>query len=82
MIPTLTSGMVLFQDQDDDTGFRSWIERNPEGYFINTERGVNRNYLLLHRATCPTIKGRQNLTRDYVKFCSLDRAELEDWATA
>jgi hypothetical protein len=53
-------------------------------YFINAERRPKRNYLVLHRASCPHIDGGPAVhwTKDYVKFCSLDRGELEEWAAS
>jgi hypothetical protein len=39
-------------------------------------------YLMLLRATCGHLKSRNDLhwTKDYVKFCSPDRASLEERA--
>ncbi len=67
---------------DDDAGFLDWIEANPDGYFVNTERNPKPNYLVLHRSSCPHLKGGSDLhwTKDYVKFCSTDSGELEEWA--
>jgi hypothetical protein len=59
-----------------------WLEGHPDGYFVNTERNLKPNYLVLHRPDFPHFKGSESLhwTKDYVKICSTDRAELEEWA--
>lgn len=67
--------------QDDDTGFLRWREANPGGYFLNTERKPRASYLILHRSGCPHFTGSPlHWTRDYIKFCSPDRTDLETWA--
>jgi hypothetical protein len=81
-VPTaLPPGIMLFQD--DDRGFFVWLEINPDGYFINSERRPRPSYLVLHRPGCPHFTGNPALhwTKDYVKFCSLRRRDLESWAT-
>jgi len=68
--------------RDDDAGFFEWLTECPEGYFINADRNPKPNYLVLHRPKCPHFTGGQGLhwTKDYIKFCSRDRDELEEWA--
>jgi hypothetical protein len=70
--------------KDDDRGFFDWLADNPGGYFINAERRPKRNYLVLHRPSCPHYKGEPSLnwTKDYVKFCSPNRSDLEEWAAS
>jgi hypothetical protein len=72
--------VVIYRDDDD--GFFSWQDQHPDGYFINTERSPNPNYLVLHIPGCGHFKGAPsvNWTKDYIKTCSLSRAELERWA--
>lgn len=68
----------------DDDGYLRWIEDNPTGFVINTNQPPNRNYLILHRATCGHIHSseRGNWTTDkYMKTCSLHIWQLERWAT-
>jgi hypothetical protein len=82
--PMLTTTPQSFTTyRDDDDAFFDWLNDNPEGYFINTERNPKPNYLVLHRPQCPHFKGSESLhwTKDYVKICSLDRTELEQWAS-
>ncbi len=68
--------------QDDDGGFFAWLEGNRDGYFINSERNPKPRHLVLHRANCPHFTGNPALrwTKDYAKFCSPSRQDLEDWA--
>jgi len=80
MLTTLGPSLTVFQD--DDEGFFEWIDANPEGYFINTERNPKPNYLVLHRPECPHFdrSPKAHWTRDYIKICSPGRSELEGWA--
>ena len=75
------ASVTIFRDDDD--GFFEWLEGNPDGYIVNTERNPKAHYLVLHRPQGPHFKGGELLrwTKDYVKVCSADRADLEDWAT-
>jgi hypothetical protein len=81
MLATTSESVTIFRD--DDEGFFEWLERNPDGFFINTERKPNRAYLMLHRPQCPHFKGGESLhwTKGYVKACSPQRDVLEEWAT-
>jgi hypothetical protein len=81
MLTALPPGITHFQD--NDRGFYAWLESNPDGYFVNSERHPNPTYLVLHRPNCSHFTGNPALhwTKDYVKFCSSDRRDLEDWAT-
>jgi hypothetical protein len=69
---------------DDETGYRTWISRHPDGYVVNAARLPRPSYLVLHRATCRTINGTpargEFWTRDFRKTCSTQRSELENWA--
>lgn len=80
MPTTLPGGITQFQD--DDRGFLAWLERYPDGYFINSERNPKPRYLVLHRPNCSHFTRNPALhwTKDYVKFCSRDRGNLEAWA--
>lgn len=73
-------GVTIFRDDDD--GFFEWLEAHPGGYFVNTERNPKPHYLVLHRPQCPHYKSSkpQQWTKAYVKACSADRADLEQWA--
>jgi hypothetical protein len=81
MLSALPSGIALFRD--DDEGFFGWLGSTPDGFFINTERMPNPNYLVLHRPQCPHFKGGDSLhwTKDYIKLCGTDRESLERWST-
>jgi hypothetical protein len=72
--------VVIFRDDDD--GFFSWQDEHPDGYFVNTQRNPNPNYLVLHVPGCGHFKGAPSVhwTKDYIKVCSESRAELERWA--
>jgi len=68
---------------DDDDGYESWLGANPSGYVINAERQPRPKYLMLHRATCPTISGTpahgRSWTKDYLKYCAASREDAAGW---
>jgi hypothetical protein len=72
--------VVIFED--DDAGFHGWLDEHPNGFLINAERNPKPNYLVLHVPSCshfdrsPSV----NWTKDYIKACSDQRADLEGWA--
>jgi hypothetical protein len=82
VLADLPSGIMLFRD--DDSGFSSWLDGNPEGYFINAERNPGPNYIVLHRSGCPHFSRNPGLhwTKDYIKLCSASRPHLEEWAAS
>lgn len=67
-------------DCEQSTAAACTASGNPDGFFINAQRNPKPNYLVLHRSGCATIRGRSNLTKDCVKFCSRDDRELNEWA--
>jgi hypothetical protein len=81
MLNDLPNGMTSFTD--DDAGFFGWLDSNPEGWFINTEREPNPNYLVLHRTGgCGHFKGAHSgdWTHLNTKICSSDQTNLDKWA--
>ncbi len=68
--------------QDDDDGFLDWVEAHPDGYIINADRNPKPSFLVLHNSPCRHIDGTQGVerTKNFVKVCSDDRNELEEWA--
>jgi len=56
--------------------------RTPTGFVVNTTRSPQRDYLMLHRASCRHISGDQGKrwTDQYVKVCGPSTALLEEWA--
>ena len=80
------SAVSYVEFQGDDDGYLSWVAANRGGYVINIQRTHNPNDSRLHRADCYTITGdtaRGNTwTGDWVKVCSGDLRELDDWAIA
>ncbi len=60
-----------------DGPYLAWLQANPTGYVLNTERSHPPDYMVLHRANCPSISvlvppARPDgfTERDYVKVCS------------
>jgi hypothetical protein len=72
---------------DDDAGFRAWITKRPRGYVLNTDNELSsRDFTRLHRASCFTLEpgfgGGSRQTADFIKVCSPNPNELNDWALA
>ncbi len=71
--------------EDDDAGYLTWVDRNQHGFVVNTTRKPDPRYLILHRASCGTIRGKPArgerwTTGDFIKVCAERRAELDQWA--
>src|SRR5829696_7721217 len=43
--------------EDDDTGYLAWVESHQHGFVVSTTRKPDPRYLMLHRASCGTIRG-------------------------
>jgi hypothetical protein len=70
----------MLKFDNDEEGYRAWLAANPTGYFLNCYRN-SRPAWRLHRATCYTFSGRDNLTTgQYYKVCSTQIEELTNWA--
>ena len=76
-------GIRKFSGQDEP--FREWVAQRPKGYVLNTQSGLSdRGSTRLHRASCFTLEpgfaGGIRQTVDYIKVCSPDPKELNEWA--
>ena len=74
-----------FAGEDDQEPFREWVANRPRGYVLNTDSGLSdRASTRLHRASCFTLEpgfgGGARQTVDYIKVCSPDPKELNEWA--
>ena len=69
--------------RDDDAGYLAWLEAHPNGFVLNVARSPRPNYLILHAASCRTIRGRPPRggpwTGPYVKVCSSDVLQIAAW---
>ena len=71
--------------EDDDSGYLAWVESHQGGVVVNTYRKPHPGYLMLHQASCGTIRGKPArgdrwTTGDFIKACSETRAALDQWA--
>jgi hypothetical protein len=59
------------------------MRRHPGGVVVNTRRRLDPGYMVLHRACCFHIMVHENPAAftgsGYIKACSNDPGELEDW---
>jgi hypothetical protein len=79
--------MAAEKFQDDDAGFRDWVARHGTGYVVNVERGLaDQAGTRIHRASCFTLQpgsgGGDLQTESYIKICSWNPRELDQWAQA
>ena len=44
--------------EGDDAGYLAWIDGHQHGFVVNTFRKPDPRYLVLHRASCGTIRGK------------------------
>ena len=69
---------------DNDEGYLHWIATNRQGFVVDCYREPTPTYLILHRATCPTLSKLPGYgtswTKDYRKVCSSSRVDLQHWA--
>jgi hypothetical protein len=69
--------------QNDDAAYVWWIESNDKGFVANLRTG-GKNRSMLHQARCSHLyppEPHKVHTGSYPKACSLDRSEVEQWAT-
>ena len=74
-----------FAGEDGQEPFLDWVSQKPKGYVLNTDAGLSdRGSTRLHRASCFTLEpgfgGGERQTVDYIKVCSPEPKELNEWA--
>jgi hypothetical protein len=70
--------------RNDEVGYLEWCRDHPNGFVVNTRQKMSRNYIVLHRATCPTITIYSNMAenpggfteRQYSKCCAESVTDL------
>jgi len=69
---------------DDDVGYLEWVRSHTNGFVLNTRRAPDRNYLVLHRASCRSISGARGegayTCRGYRKIVAETPDELRRYA--
>jgi len=73
---------------DNDSAFLQWVLDNPCGFVVNCYEKPSPKYLILHTAKCKTIRRLvkrdgnwvSNWTKPFIKVCSTDITQLEEWA--
>lgn len=68
--------------RNDEAGYRTWLERNPDGYVLQSFVDYKGEYQCLHTANCWTIsRPDENYTSgDFVKTVSESMPELRQFA--
>jgi len=73
-----------FEIIDNDKAYLAWAAGHPDGFVINKGKGESSDYLILHRAKCPSITNYTKMAkpgafteRDYSKVCGLTIATLK-----
>jgi hypothetical protein len=87
LVAATFAGMSIrkFAGEDELEPFRDWVTQKPKGYVLNTDSGLSdRGSTRLHRASCFTLEpgfgGGDRQTVAYIKVCSPDPKELNEWA--
>jgi DNA-binding transcriptional ArsR family regulator len=75
--------MLMFIN--DDRAYLYWITHHREGFVLDGKRKPRVSHLVIHRATCGSIKSVASWHGHWtaagrLKACSVDREELESWA--
>lgn len=70
-----------------DKPYINWMDKNPDGFVLNTSPSEGSSYLFFHRSGCHHISQYTSrlsdgafTTNDYVKVCSTSSGDLVDWA--
>ena len=81
------AGMSIrkFAGENGQDPFLEWVSQKPRGYVLNTDSGLtDRASTRLHRAGCLTLEpgfgGGDRQTVAYIKVCSPEPKELNEWA--
>lgn len=74
--------MSVEQFIDDDAGYLRWLQANPHGFIVNSDRSPRAGYLKLHKASCSflTPANASSWTKDYIKTCSHEIEPLSRWS--
>lgn len=70
----------------NDLLYQAWLQSNPQGFVINARRRLTPSYMVLHRASCSSIRRYRAAAsdgafteRDYIKVCDLKIESLRGW---
>lgn len=72
----------------NDRPYFDWLRSHPNGFVMNTTRGISPDYMVLHRAKCTYISGNAAhqpgafTERQYIKVCAADVTQLASWCKA
>jgi len=75
--------MSVLRFDNDDAAYLLWLQQNPNGFVINTNRSIGRGSAMLHAADCTHIRAVRNsdtvggfTQRELIKFCAHDSSTL------
>lgn len=57
--------------------YLDWLKAHPQGFVLNSYKSPSPNYLILHRAQCPTIQDK--IGDAYIKVCAENIEGLWEW---
>lgn len=71
---------------DDERTYLRRLDANPGGFVVNSLRSPSPNYVVLHRASCPSMLRYTMIARQggftehgYAKACATTTTELGGW---
>ena len=83
----MTSNFQVIIFDCDDQAYQEWAENHPNGFVVNTRRGIDPKYVAVHRSSCRLIRQYNRMAkpggfteRTYIKACSEDIDSLSRWA--
>ncbi len=77
----------MLKFEDNDAGYIAWRDSHQHGFIVNCARTPKADYLVLHRAACPSITNLRSENESwtghgYIKVCSDSVGDLMRWAKA
>ena len=79
--------MTVSVFNDDETGYLTWVSENALGFVVNTRTNLDPDYLVLHRASCSSVRKYPLMDqrpggfteRAYQKICSRSEQDLANY---
>lgn len=76
--------MRILEFRNDDKGYLEWVKNNPHGFVVNSRERFDPTYVVLHRASCPSVTKYRGMDvspggfteRGYVKICAASYQDL------
>ena len=79
--------MSVLVFKNNEKGYLSWVRKHPNGVVVNTRRVFDSGYLVLHRASCSSVRDYPGskcnpggfTERSYQRLCAERVEELREY---